>query len=422
MKKLLAVLLAFAMIFSMAVFAFAEEGEESIPKPNEVIDNNVSARNALIALQNLYRVEEPVEFDEDGEPVDGGATMAFYPIDYEAAVLFRMCLQAKISGLTLPTGEGTDNATEIINIANKYSKYAEIILKWDKAMSDFYGYDCGFELSWNEAWVNYYGSKVAYLLPEDDPTTDDNEMVAAIPDAISFFVGEMGGDLLKGNIDKATATEVYGSIGYAVGELIAGFVGEDKLDPITVMKTVSGVIDTVGKVIPDQVEPADPVTSEAEAQKIVNMINEGKPASEITSTITNDIKSGAIDIEMIPDIAELVANSSQLDPEDETAKAIINFLKGLGSGEGGFELPDFGDINLPIDIGGSEGGSFLDTILGILGGLFGGGNGGNGGNGGWGNGGSNPDTGDVSFVAVAAIAAVAGAALVLTRKKSDDAE
>ncbi len=84
-------------------------------------------------------------------------------------------------------------------------------------------------------------------------------------------------------------------------------------------------------------------------------------------------------------------------------------------------------------------GSFLDTILGVLGGLgdilFGGGgepsdepttqpdttwpsepssteNGPS----------QTPNTGDTSVVAVATIALVAGAALVLTRKKSDDAE
>lgn len=87
-------------------------------------------------------------------------------------------------------------------------------------------------------------------------------------------------------------------------------------------------------------------------------------------------------------------------------------------------------------------GSFLDTILGVLGGLgdilFG--EGGEGtdepttdeNNDPWGeeepstqagnNGSQSPNTGDTSVVAVATVALVAGAALVLTRKKSEDAE
>lgn len=85
-------------------------------------------------------------------------------------------------------------------------------------------------------------------------------------------------------------------------------------------------------------------------------------------------------------------------------------------------------------------GSFLDTILGVLGGLgdilFGGGGetpeeptddnndpwGGEEPTSGDNNGSQVPNQGDTSVVAVATVALVAGAALVLTRKKSEDAE
>ena len=104
---------------------------------------------------------------------------------------------------------------------------------------------------------------------------------------------------------------------------------------------------------------------------------------------------------------------------------------GEGDGEGGELVPD----EEPTDDTG-----FLNTILGILGSIgdmiFGSGDdeptGGNDDDGEpWEPEGGNtdpddenlaPNTGDTTVISVAAVALVAGAALVLTRKKSEDAE
>ena len=106
---------------------------------------------------------------------------------------------------------------------------------------------------------------------------------------------------------------------------------------------------------------------------------------------------------------------------------------GEGDGEGGELVPD----EEPTDDTG-----FLNTILGILGSIgdmiFGGGSdtpsdtpSGDNGDNAWGDGDADADgddddlvsdTGDTTVISVAAVALVAGAALVLTRKKSEDAE
>ncbi len=398
MKKLLAVLLALVLAFSMTAVAFAEdEGTEdySFPKPSDVL-YDAGARTALKEIHNKYMVTDSYTDEDTGEEV----TVSYVDMD------------------------DAQWAAELL----LHLDYAEQLNDWDEKY--------GYTTTWSEAWLQYYGIQIVEALGgiTEDPTGAITGLFGAI--------GGIAGDIVEGNIDSDTAATVTGQIGGEVATMVGDLTGKE-VDAETTQKiqdTISQIVGTVGGVVAPG-EPVETMESEEYAQQIIDMINDGTEVTDITSKIFDDLKAGVISIEQVPEIAQIISDSNAIDPsQNETVQEVLGFLGGIGDviggGEGdGFQLPDFGDISLPIDLGGSEGGSFLDTILGIIGSigdLFGGGSeGGEGGSGSgsgsdsdWGDSWNDdiPDTGDVSFVAVAAVAAVAGAAFVLTRKKSNDAE
>ena len=142
------------------------------------------------------------------------------------------------------------------------------------------------------------------------------------------------------------------------------------------------------------------------------------------------------------DVEKLAAAAEQITAGLESMGIVlpeIPELPELPGGEG-----NEGDGNLPEDEEATDDTDFLNTILGILGSIgdmiFGSGDDSTGGDDTtgddgddtWGDGDADADagdgddlisdTGDTTVISVAAVALVAGAALVLTRKKSEDAE
>ena len=190
------------------------------------------------------------------------------------------------------------------------------------------------------------------------------------------------------------------------------------------------------------------------------LLNSGEvETSVIVAEIIADYQNGTIDETTAQAFVDaLFANADSTESAAAVIQQVVVGLESLGIQLPNIELPDTSipnpsipdpslpDITLPEDEGGDEGegGSFFDTIFGILGdlagSLLGGGDSGDGSGSGDGAGdddnlgfgddetttsGSDSqvtNTGDTSVVAVATVALVAGAALVLTRKKSDDAE
>lgn len=348
MKKLIAVIVALAMVLSMSVMAFAEFNDVKSPSDiasdesefNSAADNFLSSKHSMIANQGIYTK-------------DNGSLM-----------------------------------------------------------------------HWEDAWYAYY----SYVL--ENASVDPGAAVTEIVDIVS-----------NGYVPAGDAISM-------AGEALMGGIGGDGEEG-----DLSGVIDDIlsnlGSIFDSEVEPE--VTAEEYAQELADLINEGASFDEIAQKIGDDLASNKIVVSQLPDIATALSELVEIGEveDNETVQKILELIEKLGGeGDGGFEFPDFGDFTLPWDKDNSSSGSFLDTILGILGSigdlLFGGGSGdgeGNGGDYNWGDnwgdgdglgdifGGGDgdtttviPNTGDVSFIAVAAVAAVAGAALILTRKKNDDAE
>lgn len=335
MKKVIAVLIALAMVLSMSVMAFASFGD----------------------------VQSPADICSDATDYDKAAT---WSLD-----------------------------------ANDYLQSLSYFTNLKKTMEEqrIYTKDDGSLMTWDEAWPAYLDLCVAGL--KDDPTT-----------AVKEIVGIVTGEYMPA-----------GDVIAKIGEGVMGGIGGDS-ESGDLSQVISDLIEKIKEVVGGDKEPE--VTADQYADELAELINNGASFDEITAKIGEDLSSGKIVVKQIPDIAKAI--SEKVDTgnieDNETVQKILEFLEGLG-GEGGIEFPDFGDITLPWDNDNSESGSFLDTILGIIGSigdLFNP---------------SNPedpsnpsdpsdpgntqipDTGDVSFVAVAAVAAVAGAALVLTRKKSD---
>lgn len=191
------------------------------------------------------------------------------------------------------------------------------------------------------------------------------------------------------------------------------------------------------------------------------LLNSGEvETSVIVAEIIADYQAGTIDETTLQAFVDaLFANSDSAASAAAVVQQVIAGLGSLGIEIPEIQLPDIDlggegngegnipDITLPEDEEGNDDGegSFFDTIFGILGDLAGGllGGGDDTGSGsGSGDGEDDDDnlgfgddetttsgsdsqvtnTGDTSVVAVATVALVAGAALVLTRKKSDDAE
>lgn len=332
MKRIIAVLIALAMVLSMSVMAFAAFAEKQSPADlAEGVEENY--RNAV----NL----------EDWQ----------------------------------------------LNDAANWWKYIEIRQKIEE--QGIYTKEDGSLMTWEEAW-QAYAKYVASNL-SSDPANAATELVGLVQNGYLE-----AGDLIS-----------------IIGESIMGGIGGDG-ESGDLSGVISGIID---KITGGNKEPE--VTADQYVEELVALINSGASVDEITSKISDDIASGKIVLNQIPDIINILSSKIEAGEieNNETVQQILDFFKGLGGGEGGFEFPDFGDITLPWDNGNSENGSFLDTILGIIGSigdLFNPTNpdtpddpSNNGGNS------TIPNTGDVSFVAVAAVAAVAGVAFVLTRKKSD---
>lgn len=335
MKKLIAVLIALAMVLSMSVMAFAE----------------------------FAGVKSPVEAAGSQD-------------DYEKA-------------LSLEDWQ-----------INDYANWWNII-DGRKKIEDqgIYTKEDGSLMTWEEAWQAYY----SYVLQNaaSDPQIAITEIMAIISD---------------GYVSAGDAIAI-------AGETVMGGIGGDGESG-----DLSGVVDQIiGGITGGDKEPE--VSADAYADELAELINSGAAFEDITKKIGDDIASGKIVTNQLPDIAKAISAKVEAGEieNNETVQKILDFMEGLG-GESGIEFPDFGDIKLPWDNDNSSSGNFLDTILGIIGsigdlfnpsedpeeptpGLSGDEE--------PGTTDPIPDTGDVSFVAVAAVAAVAGAAFILTRKKND---
>ncbi len=342
MKKVIAVLIALAMVLSMSVMAFAGF-HELIYSPSEC-----------------------------GKEKNGAECTKE---DWDKAI--------NLSSL------------QIEDFAN-FSKYINIRINIDEM--GYVNEESGEYATWEEAWKLYLTYVVMFA--NEDTSGAVKQIIGIVKDG-------------------------YVSVGDAIS--IISEVAKDNPggDGNTgdISGILSGVFEAIKDMLPKDKEPE--VTADQYAEELAELINSGAAFEDITKKIGDDLESGKIVVKQIPDIAKAVSEKVEAGEieNNETVQKILDFFKNFG-GEGGSDFPSFGDITLPWDNGNSESGSFLDTIMGIIGSI-----------------GdlfnptpdepsdpSNPsdpgdttipDTGDVSFVAVAAVAAVAGAALVLTRKKSD---
>ena len=206
------------------------------------------------------------------------------------------------------------------------------------------------------------------------------------------------------------------------------------------------------------VKPTDPTELGVYYAELLNA-EDSDPAA-VAQMILDDLITGEGDegiytvVDLPTVLTAFVENSTDMGKLAAVAEQLSAGLKSMG-----IVLPDLGEILPPSGEGGegnegeegddetllpdddTAGGAedLLNTILGILGSIgdmiFGGGDSGDAGDEGttddaWGDdttedGDSDDlisDTGDTTVLSVAAVALVAGAALVLTRKKSEDAE
>ena len=192
------------------------------------------------------------------------------------------------------------------------------------------------------------------------------------------------------------------------------------------------------------VKPTDPAELGVYYAELLNA-EDSDPAA-VAQMILDDliIAEGDEGVYTVADLPTVLAafaeNSTDVDKLAAAAEQIE-----LGLVDMGVVLPDLGgsgeNEELPEDEQPSDSTDFLNTILGILGSIgdmiFGSGDSGSTGDEGttddtWGDSDDTTgdsaddelvsDTGDTTVVSVAAVALVAGAALVLTRKKSEDAE
>lgn len=200
------------------------------------------------------------------------------------------------------------------------------------------------------------------------------------------------------------------------------------------------------------VKPTDPAELGVYYAELLNA-EDSDPAA-VAQMILDDLiiaegDEGVYTVEDLPVVlAAFAENSTDV---EKLAAAAAQIEAGLA--DMGIVLPEFDDVlpppsgedeesTLPEDEEPTDDTGFLNTILGILGSIgdmiFGGGSdtpsdtpSGDNGDNAWGDGDADADgddddlvsdTGDTTVISVAAVALVAGAALVLTRKKSEDAE
>lgn len=336
MKKVIAVLIALAMVLSMSVMSFA--AFNGVKSPADILlENNVPESDYESVWNNAIALGPDQLLD-------------------------------------------TDNFWQYIAV-HKAVKEQNIYTSTD-----------GYLLNWTDSWKAYTTYVASQL--GTDASGAAQEIVAIV----------QGGYVPIGDVISIVGQAAMGGIG-----------GDGESGDLS--GTISGIIDQI-----TGGGATGEVTAEQYVEELTELINSGASFEEITKKISEDMGSGKIVAKQIPDIISgLTAKIEAGEIENnETVQKILEFFEGLG-GNGGFEFPDFGEITLPGDIGNSEGGSFLDTILGIIGSIGDIFNPSNPEPDDPSNNGNNtiPDTGDVAFVAVAAVAAVAGVALVLTRKKSD---
>ena len=200
------------------------------------------------------------------------------------------------------------------------------------------------------------------------------------------------------------------------------------------------------------IKPTDPTELGVYYAELLNA-EDSDPAA-VAQMILDDLiiaegDEGVYTVEDLPVVlAAFAENSTDV---EKLAAAATQIEAGLA--DMGIVLPEFDDVlpppsgedeesTLPEDEEPTDDTGFLNTILGILGSIgdmiFGGGSdtpsdtpSGDNGDDAWGDGDADADaddddlvsdTGDTTVISVAAVALVAGAALVLTRKKSEDAE
>ena len=200
------------------------------------------------------------------------------------------------------------------------------------------------------------------------------------------------------------------------------------------------------------IKPTDPAELGVYYAELLNA-EDSDPAA-VAQMILDDMiiaegDEGVYTVEDLPVVlAAFAENSTDV---EKLAAAAAQIEAGLT--DMGIILPEFDDVlpppsgedeesTLPEDEEPTDDTGFLNTILGILGSIgdmiFGGGSdtpsdtpSGDNGDDAWGDGDADADgddddlvsdTGDTTVISVAAVALVAGAALVLTRKKSEDAE
>lgn len=199
------------------------------------------------------------------------------------------------------------------------------------------------------------------------------------------------------------------------------------------------------------VKPTDPAELGVYYAELLNA--EDSDPAVVAKMILDDLIIGEGDegIYTVEDLPVVLAAFAENSTDVEKLAAAAEQIE-AGLADMGIVLPDLGgddilppggedeESTLPEDEEPTDDTGFLNTILGILGSIgdmiFGSGDdeptGGNGDDGEpWGPEGGNtdpddenlaPNTGDTTVISVAAVALAAGAALVLTRKKSEDAE
>lgn len=289
-----------------------------------------------------------------------------------------------------------------------------------------------------DAWTAYYTEILT------DETLDDDAKVDALLDSVptddEVFVNSMVSAVIaatQAGVDTAALIPVL----LEKAEADYGINAEDMLGQD---------LDGDGYIGADK-KPTDPTDVEGWTAYYALLLGEAAtdPLAmvDVVAEIAGDITSGAIDMDtftsVLPEAAKIVGS----DLVDQMVWGVESLLNMDLNSDGYIGKPDGSLDDAPLPEDPEDGGDsilsgLLDTILGILGSigdlLFGGSSGGDepttdpsddnlwGDDGDmWGDDGSSstiPDTGDTTVFAVAAVALAAGAALVLTRKKSEDAE
>lgn len=369
MKKIIAVLIALAMVLSMSVMAFA--GFKEVLSPADICDNQK---------------------------------------DYDKAA----------------TVDGWD-----INDVVNFSWY--IKLRATMESQGIYEDENGNLMVWNDAWAAYYNYVLSNASEDPQVAITEivgsitSEYVSP-GDAISMIgnsiMGGIGGDGNEGDlsgiisdlIDKITnggnaegqvTSEAY------VDELVELLKANTSFEDIT--KKIGEDLAS-GKIVVKQIpEITSGLSAKIEAgelddnetvQKIVTFLEGlGNALPDIKDPSLPDITLPSISL---PDFSDITLpggdDNSALGGFVDVILGIIGTISDIFNPDKDDDPPSGGDDDPPFD--GGDGDNFGDV---------------DGNDPGDDNGTTDPipDTGDVSFVAVAAVAAVAGVAFVLTRKKSD---